>query len=88
MFEPMFINQPGIFGIPASLAITGFGLALGLAGAVWALRLTAGEPDPDSFRATRPDPHDYRPVMVGSGVGILAVLGAWLTVTNNWSLFL
>jgi len=74
MFEPMFGPQPGVFGIPAIYVVTGLGFALGIIGAVWALRLTKIEPDVHSFRSTQPGPRDHRPILIGAGVGILVTL--------------
>lgn len=88
MFEPMFTNEPGLFGIPAMVFIIAVAALISGVGVVWLRRATEIEPDVHSFRTNQPAPRDYRSVLIGTGVGILAVLALWLTVTNNWGLIL
>jgi hypothetical protein len=87
MFEPMFTNPGGAFGLPYSVIVFAVGVALSIVGVVWALRLTEIEPDAHSFRATAPPARDHRVVLIGLGVGILALLAIGLTVTNSWGLY-
>lgn len=86
MFEPMFGPHPGLFGIPAMAFILAFAAAISAVGIVWVRRLTEIEPESRSFRATASRPRVYRPVLIGLGVAILALLAIGLTVTNSWVL--
>ena len=50
--DPAFDNRESIFGIPSNVVLFAVAIALLVAGAVIALRIGRGDPEPRPFRAT------------------------------------
>ena len=57
VFGPMHVPpMPSIAGIPASVLVPAVGIAGLIVGFLWVRRITADDPDPQSFRATADRP--------------------------------
>lgn len=69
--EPMFDSRPDLLGLPGGVIVFTLAVALLLAGAGVALRMTAGEPEARTFRAT-----DRGRSRLASGSAIALAVGA------------
>jgi hypothetical protein len=81
MFSPMFSTPPDVFGIPLGLLVAAVAFVPMVIGFLWMRRITGGDQEPQSFRATA-DRRVGPSAAVMLGIAILG-LAAILVLTNG-----
>jgi hypothetical protein len=81
MFGPMWDPKVTVGGIDAGLLVIALGLALMIIGALWARRLTSGDPEIKSFWATDRGSRRLNPLLIAGLV--LAGAAALLVVATR-----